>query len=239
MNATTTRRVALFGIAAGAWTMMTTSATPMPAAQAIAPTGSLRVAIAISPAPGPFWAGRDSVSHEIKGVTVDLGHAMANALGLPLKLVVYDNSGAITNAGDAAEWDITFVPADATRRLRLDFGPVYNQSESTFLVRPGLQMATVADVNKPGIRVAGINNTTTIRAMTAWLSNTTPSAVPTVDAAIDQLKSGEIDAFGMGRDELLKLSAAVPGSHVTFSKLPSPALYPRAARRRWSTRRPS
>ena len=45
-------------------------------------------------------------------------------------------------------------------------------------------------------------------------SNTAAKGVPTVDAAIDQLKSGEIDAFGMSRDELVRLSAAVPGSHV-------------------------
>jgi ABC-type amino acid transport substrate-binding protein len=77
-----------------------------------------------------------------------------------------------------------------------------------------MQIATVAEIDKPGIHVAGISNTTTIRAMAAWLSNTAPKGVPTVDAAIDQLKSGEIDAFGMSRDALVALSAAVPGSHV-------------------------
>src|SRR5271155_4277847 len=154
MNANTTRRAAILGIAASTWTMTTTSAKPAPAGHAVAPSGSLRVAIAISPAPGPFWARRDPVSSEPKGVTVDLGHDMADALGLPLKLVVYDNSGAITDAGDAGEWDITFVPADAARRQRLDFGPVYSQAESTFLVRPGVQIATLAEVNKPGIHVA-------------------------------------------------------------------------------------
>jgi polar amino acid transport system substrate-binding protein len=214
MNANTTRRAAILSIAASAWTMTRTSATPLPAAHAVAPSGSLRVAIAISPASSPFWARREPVSSEPKGVTVDLGHDMADALDLPLKLVVYDNLGAITDAADTGEWDITFVPADAARRQRLDFGPVYSQAESTFLVRPGAQIATVAEVNKPGIHVAGISNPATIRAMAAWLSNTTPKGVPTVDAAVDQLKSGEIDAFGMSRDALVDLSASVPGSHV-------------------------
>jgi len=186
----------------------------MPAAQDVAPTGTLRVAIGISPAPGPYWAGRDPLSHEPKGVTVDLGRAMAEQLGVPLTLVEYENSGAITDAGDAGTWDVTFVPVDAARRQRLDFGPVYNRSESTFLVRPGLAAATVADVDRPGMRVAGISNTTTIRAMAAWLKHTTPIAVATVDGCIDRLKSAEIDAFGMGRAELIALSAAVPGSHV-------------------------
>jgi polar amino acid transport system substrate-binding protein len=214
MNGKTTRRAALLGLTAGALALTQAGASPMPAAQAVAPGGSLRVAIAISPAPGPFWAGRDSLSHDPKGVTVDLGRAMADALGVPLKLVVYDNSGAITDAGDAGEWDVAFLPVDATRRQRLDFGPIYNVSESTFLVRPGLAMATVADVDKAGVRVAGISNTTTIRAMAAWLKNTTPIPIATVQAGIDRLKSGELDAFGMGRAELTIIAAAVPGSRV-------------------------
>jgi polar amino acid transport system substrate-binding protein len=214
MNATVTRRAALVGIAAGVITATRTNAAPMADAQVIAPTGVLRVAIAISPAPGPFWAGRDPVSHEPKGVTVDIGRAMADALGVPVKLVVYDNSGAITEAGASGAWDVAFVPEDAARRLRLDFGPVYNVSESTFLVRPGLQMETVTDVDKPGIRVAGISNTTTIRAMTAFLKNTTPIGVATVEAGMEHLKSGELDAFGMGRAELDVLAATLPGSHV-------------------------
>ncbi len=214
MNADTTRRAAILGMAVSSWTMATTQAAPVPDAHAIAPSGRLLVAVAISPAPGPFWAGRDPASHEPKGVTVDLGRAMADALGVPLQLVVYDNSGAITDAGGAGAWDVTFVPADAARRQRLDFGPVYSRAESTFLVRPGIQITTLAEIDRPGIRVAGISNTTTIRAMAAWLSNTTPKGLPTVEAAIDQLKSGEIDAFGMSRDALIDLSAAVPGSHV-------------------------
>jgi polar amino acid transport system substrate-binding protein len=201
MVAKTTRRAALLGIAATTIMMTRTSARTMPDAHAIAPSGSLRVAVAFSPAPGPFWAGHDPVSHDPKGVTIDIGRAMADALGVPVTFVAYDNSGAITEAGATGAWDVTFVPVDATRRLKLDFGP-------------GLEMTTVTDVDKAGIRVAGISNTTTIRAMAAWLKNTTPIAIPTVEAGIDQLKAGTIDAFGMGRAELIAISAAVPGSHV-------------------------
>jgi len=194
-----------------------TAAIPTRAAPAdtggIAPTGRLRVAIAISPAPGPFWAGRDPAGQP-KGVTVDLGQAMADALGVPLALVVYDNSGAITDAGPTGAWDITFVPMDAARRQKLDFGPVYNVGESTFLVRPGAAIASLEDVDKPGVRVVGIANTTTLRAIGGWLKNTRATGLPTVEAVIEQLKSGQADAFGMSRDALTDLSAEIPGSHV-------------------------
>lgn len=179
----------------------------------IAPTGRLRIAIAISPAPGPFWAGRNS-SGEPAGVSVDLGRAMAKSLGTPAELVIYENSGAITDAGPSGAWDVTFVPMDAERARKLDFGPVYNVGESTFLVRPGAPIATLADVDKPGVRVLGVSDTTTIRAIGAWLKNTKVTGVGTVEAIMAQLKSGEADAFGMSREALQDLSRDLPGSHV-------------------------
>lgn len=197
--------------------MSQTDAAPAPSAQIanqVAPTGRLRLAIAVSPAPGPFWAGRDAASGEPKGVTIDLGRAMAEQLGVPLALVVYDNSGAITDAGPTGAWDVTFVPMDAARALKIDFGPVYNIGELTFLVRPGTTISTLADVDKAGVRVVGIVDTTTIRAIGAWLKNTKPTGLPTVEAVIERLKSGEADAFGMSRDTLNDLSASIPGSHV-------------------------
>ena len=49
----------------------------------IAPTGKLRVAIAISPAGGAFWSTRTEASYA--GVPVDLGKAMAAQLGVPVE----------------------------------------------------------------------------------------------------------------------------------------------------------
>src|SRR5579883_3657719 len=62
----------------------------------IAPTGKLRVAIAISPAGGAFWCTRTENGYA--GVPVDLGKAMAAQLGVPIDYVVHQNSGQITDA---------------------------------------------------------------------------------------------------------------------------------------------
>jgi polar amino acid transport system substrate-binding protein len=199
-------------LATGPLLMPLAHAAPSP--QEIAPTGALRVAVALSPAPGPFWAGRDAATGEPKGVTVDLGRAMAERLGVKLALVVLDNSGAITDAAAQDKWDVTFVPMDKARAEKLDFGPVYNIGESTFLVRPGAPISGLEDVDRPGVRVVGISNTTTIRAIGGWLKHTQAVGLPTVEAVIAQLKSGEADAFGMSRDSLDDLARDVPGSHV-------------------------
>src|SRR5258708_7814844 len=66
--------------------------------QDIAPTGSLRAAIAVGPAASTFWATRDPASGEARGVTVELAKAAAAKLRVPLKLVEYQNSGEIAAA---------------------------------------------------------------------------------------------------------------------------------------------
>lgn len=62
----------------------------------IAPTGKLRVAIAISPAGGAFWSTKTETGYA--GVPVDLGKAMAEQLGVPVEYVAHNNSGQIVDA---------------------------------------------------------------------------------------------------------------------------------------------
>src|SRR5947209_8476376 len=102
-------------------------AAPAYAAEAhdVAPTGSLRVAVGVGPAPSPFWATRDPASGKLRGVTVELGKAAAEKLGVPLQLVEYPNSGEIAAAADKNAWDISFMPATrqgARRRQRCEAG---------------------------------------------------------------------------------------------------------------------
>jgi len=67
-----------------------------PAAQ-LAPTGKLRVAIAIAPSPSAQFAIKDEAGH-YRGVAVILGQALAKKLGVPVELVVHNGSGEIQNS---------------------------------------------------------------------------------------------------------------------------------------------
>src|SRR5262249_27314247 len=68
----------------------------------IAPTGKLRVAIAISPAGGAFWSTKTESGYA--GVPVDLGKAMADQLGVPVEYIVHNNSGQIVDAVSKGTW---------------------------------------------------------------------------------------------------------------------------------------
>jgi polar amino acid transport system substrate-binding protein len=177
----------------------------------------LRVAIAISAAGGAFWSGRDEAGRP-KGVAVDLARAFARELGEELQLVEYENSNSITDDAVRDKWDVTFIPMDAARAQKLDFGPVYNLSESTWLVRPGLALKTQADVDDPGVRPIAVANTTTMRAACAALKRVEVKGYATMPELMDALRSGEGDAFAMSRDGLERLSVEIPGSYVLPGK---------------------
>src|SRR5918998_6611074 len=53
----------------------------------LAPTGKLRVAIAVSPAPSALYAIKDLTSGQYRGVSVDLGTELAKRLGVAVELV--------------------------------------------------------------------------------------------------------------------------------------------------------
>src|ERR1044072_1066613 len=108
----------MFPLACGAIviiSMMTAGAAGAdPLRDEVAPTGKLRVAIAISPAGGAFWSTKTE-SGGYAGVPVDLGKEMAAQLGVPVEYVAHPNSGQIVDAVSKGTWDITFLPKDPER----------------------------------------------------------------------------------------------------------------------------
>jgi len=187
---------------------------PPPPTQEIAPTGKLRVGIGLGAVSSAFWTTRDAATGRPKGVTVELGADIASRLGVPLELVVYNNSGEVTAAGPRGEWDVAFVPVDAERRKMVDFGPPYVLLESTYLVPAGSTARAIEDVDRAGTRVIGIENTTTARSAARSLKNTTVKTFKTIDDIYAAMRAGEADAVALGRESLDSLAASFPGSRV-------------------------
>jgi polar amino acid transport system substrate-binding protein len=116
----------------------------------LAPTGKLRVGIAVGPAASALWCVRDLGTGKARGVPVELGTALAQWLKVPVELVEYDSSGKIIAATNANAWDVTFVPVDDDRQKAVDFGAPYHLLQSTYLVAPGSVIKTVDEVQPRG-----------------------------------------------------------------------------------------
>jgi polar amino acid transport system substrate-binding protein len=179
----------------------------------IAPTGTLRVAIAISTAGGAFWSTK-SEAGGYAGVPVDLGKEMAAQLGVPVEYVAYDNSGQITDAAAKGIWDVTFLPQDAVRMTKMGFGPIYQVTDATYIVKAGSSVTNFQTLDQPGIKVAAEYNTTTMRGAVAHLKNAKVIEYQTYDEIFALLKNGEIDAFALSRDQLNDMAKKIPGTRV-------------------------
>ncbi len=180
----------------------------------LAPTGKLRVAIAVAPSPSALFTIRDKPDSTPRGVPVTLGTALAEKLGVPVELVIYQASGEITNAADSGAWDVTFMPYDAERAKKAAPGAAYHVLQSTYLVAPGSTIQTVAEVNRAGVRVVGVDNTATFRASRQASPNATHIGAPAPAEAIALMKDGKADAIALSRESLSGLLGQLPGARI-------------------------
>ena len=179
----------------------------------LAATGRLRVGVVSAPKANVFFVVQDAGGRP-RGVTAYLGDELAQTLDVASEFLVFHNSGEVTDALEKGLLDVAFLPVDDERTRRVEFGPAYVLFESTCLVLGSSGFRTVGDLDRPGVRVAGEANTTTIRSAARVLQSATIVAVPSVGEAIDMLRDGRVDAFALGREALIPYQAEIPGSRI-------------------------
>ena len=184
------------------------------AVQELAPSETLRVGVVQAPTAGVFFVAPDAAGSPA-GVTIDLGADLARHIARPAAFTVFPNSGECTEALAEAAVDVAFMPVDEHRRGRVAFGPAYYLLESTYLVSAASGITDLAGVDRPGVRVAGVAGTTTIRAAARTLRHTVPMAIRGVDEAIALFRQGGAEALALSRDSLAQVAPSVPGSRIT------------------------
>jgi polar amino acid transport system substrate-binding protein len=180
----------------------------------LAPTGKLRVAIAVGPAASALWCVRDPATGKPRGVPVELGSGLARKLKVPVELVEYDSSGKIIAATNSGAWDVTFVPVDDDRKKVVDFGAPYHLLQSTYLVAPGSAINAIEEVNHASVRMAGVDGTATFRAAQRSAPNATVVTVKGPDEGVNLMRAGKVDAIALSREAVGGLVSALPGSRV-------------------------
>ena len=180
----------------------------------LAPTGKLRVGIAVGPNPGAGNVAIDAATGKPRGIAADLGTELAQKLRVPVEFVPFPNSGALTDAAAANAWDLAFIPVDEERKKKVDFGAAHIVLQSSWLVAADSPIATLADVDKPGTRAAAVENTATARAAARSLQNNTLTLVKTAEELFELIRSGKADAVGQSREALTAMAAKLPGARV-------------------------
>jgi polar amino acid transport system substrate-binding protein len=180
----------------------------------LAPTESLRVAVAVGSAISAVWAIRDANGEEPRGPTVDLAKVMAERIGVPLTLVECASSGEIIEKASSGTWDVSFTPVDAERKKSVDFGPNYFLCESTYLVPEGSSISSIEEADREGVRIYGVENTATIRSARKSLKKTTAIGLTSLEEALEKFRDGEADALALGKESVRSLLPRFPGARM-------------------------
>jgi len=177
----------------------------------LAPTGTLRVALNMS---NFLLTATDQATGEPRGVAADLGGELAQRLGVPVQLLPYPNPGVLADAATTGVWDVGFIGAEPQRANVIDFTPAYVEIEATYLVPPGSPLQTIAEVDRPGIRIAAPARS----AYELHLSRTLKFAELVRDEGADntfkRFVADRLDALAGLRPRLVIDQAAMPGSSI-------------------------
>jgi len=177
----------------------------------LAPRGLLRAGINLSNF--LLVTGRDAHGSP-EGVSPDMARALAERLGVPLRLVPYASPGLLADAVGTDSWDIGLIGAEPQRAEKIAFTAAYAEIEATYLVPAGSPIATIADVDRPGVRIAS----TARSAYDLWLDRNITRATllraNSIDATFALFRDQGLEALAGLRPRLLKDVEALPGARI-------------------------
>lgn len=177
----------------------------------LAPTGTLRVGINYG---NPVLVQRNPQTGELSGVAPDLAREFARTLGLPIEIIPYDGAGKMAEAAKVSAWDVAFLAVDPLRAEVIRFTAPYVEIEGIYLVPAGSPIASNADVDKPGVRVATSARSAYDLYLTRTLKNATLVREDAYADTVKLLLAGKADVLAGVKQPVLETAATLPGSRV-------------------------
>ena len=177
----------------------------------LAPHGVLRAAINM----GNFLLVTGKAPNgDPDGVSPDMARAIAARLGVPVSFVPYAKPSELADAAGTDTWDIGNIGAEPQRAQKISFTAAYAEIEATYLVPAGSAIQSIADVDKPGIRISVSKGS----AYELWLErNIHQAQLIRADggpAAFKQFVDEKMDALASLRPALLTDVTKLPGSRI-------------------------
>ncbi|KQO19090.1 ABC transporter substrate-binding protein [Acidovorax sp. Leaf78] len=178
---------------------------------AFAPTGRLRASINLG---NPILAHRNADTGEVGGVSVDMARLLAQRLGLPMDLVVFDAAGKSVEAVMAEEADFGFFAVDPVRGQGIAFTAPYVLIEGSYMVRTASPLHANRDVDRAGIRVVVGKGSAYDLYLTRELKAAAIERAPTSPTVIDVFVQTQADVAAGVRQQLESDLSRFPGHRI-------------------------
>ena len=191
---------------------MSSAFTPDPALAALlAPTGRLRASINLG---NPILAGIDLATGRARGVSVDLAHALAERLGVPLETSEFPAATKSVDAVTGGVADVGFFAIDPLRAAEIAFTDAYILIEGAYLVREDSPCHVNEDVDREGTTVVVGKGSAYDLFLTRELKAASFLRVPGAAEVVQALRDGAADVAGGIRQPLVEVAARTPGLRV-------------------------
>jgi polar amino acid transport system substrate-binding protein len=183
----------------------------MTAREILAPNGRLRVGAF----PGsPLSMATDSTTGEIHGLSIDLGKELAKRLEVRFEQVNYQRIADVLEGMKAGDVDFTLSNATPARAIDVAFSQTLLSVELGYLIPSISSIVTIADLDKPGIRIGVTQGSTSQRTLPNILPNATVVPAQNSKRAIEMFERRELDVFATNKPTLFEMSGQMPGARV-------------------------
>jgi polar amino acid transport system substrate-binding protein len=183
----------------------------MAAREILAPKGRLRVGAF----PGsPLSMARDSKTGKIHGLCIDLGKDLAKRLEVAFEQVNYQRIADVLEGIKAGDVDFTLSNATPARAVDVAFSQTLLSVELGYLIPAISSIMTIADLDKPGVRIGVTQGSTSQGTLPNILPNATVVPAQNSRRAIEMFERRELDVFATNKPTLFEMSDQMPGARV-------------------------
>lgn len=146
-------------------------------------------------------------------ILFDIARALGARVGVEIVLVGHPTIPEMLTCLTTGACDMGFMGPDPSR-TGVEFSPPILQLDYTFLVSAASSIQRIADVDRPGVRIAVVSDHASTLALSQILKHAQLVYAATPDPTFELLRSGQADAFASIRGVLLAYSAKLPASRV-------------------------
>ena len=157
---------------------------------------------------------KDPATGELKGAWSEIAQALAARIGVQVVVLEHPTPLKAIECLKAGACDLLFLPLDDRAASVGDFSPPIFQYDYTLLVPAGSSIRSVADADRPGVRIAAVRNHASSVALSRLLKQAELVYAETPDPTFDLLRSGRAGAYASTRPVLLGYSTQLAGSRV-------------------------
>ena len=175
----------------------------------LAPTGVLRAGLNRS---NFLLVTKGSPDDNPRGVASDMARELARRLDVAVTFLNFESPGKMADA--VKTWDVAFLGAEPARANEIDFTPAYVEIEATYLVPAGSPLKTIADVDRPGVRISVSGRSAYDLYLSRALKHAELVRSEGLDASYDRFIADKLDALAGLRPRLVLDVQKIPGAKI-------------------------